>query len=1056
MANNLTKFTSIESYVSFIQSGATLPNVSKVMTSGGDYLVEYNPMEQGNYFWIFARGEGNIIVNIQAGNPVENLPWVDYSKDDGETWARINNEDNVAIEYNIPVNVGDTVIFKAEAVSGTCYNKGMNGKSNDQGYTSAATQSRMYFNSTCQIDCGGNIASLMYGDDFADKTETKTVDAYPFFALFNGCNNLISARNLCLSLGGNAWGLYQRMFQDCKKLVEGPKSLPIKTVKNNAYYSMFRGCASLTDTSVMQASSLGTYACRYMYSACTSLTGATQMTTPSIGYAACEGMFDGCSSLTDAPEIESTTISSYAFTAMFRNCTSLTGATDIKATNINVTGACRMMFIGCTALKSAATMHVTTMGVSGCASMYENCTALEVAKVPNCGAKQASYMAMYRNCTSLKDAPALPTTSLGGAGCYMNMFYGCSSLTGIPATLPATTLQNNCYDGMFRYCTALKDMPTLPATALKNVCYSYMFANCTSLTGVPETLAATSSAANSLQGMFYCCTALKRAPNIKITSLAANQCDYMFYGCTGITTPPVISAITALNKWSCRSMFQNCTSLTKTPDFTPTTANAGSGCTTMFYGCTNLVSANNVTLKARGVGFYSSMFAGCSSLKLTPVFQMADTATETQFAGMFNGCTSLQTMPIIPKTNFGDWECCNMFQNCTSLTATTQTITANTATGNATFLQTFHGCKSLVASPIAFNMDPTGLTGDRIYLQTFYECSSLTGVTSLPTPYALKDRTLFKTFRGCESLQNAPQMEFYGVGVSACCETFSGCTALKNTPTLSVSSITGSHAMSRMFCGCSELVTNNITLTAEQLYNNCYYVMFGDCVKMTSPSNMGGVALKLSGSSISWMYSGCRSITNTPTFSVSSMAGTYNANGMFNGCTSLTGINITLGVTALKDFCYSEMFKNCTSLTTAAGLTLPATTYAQYCYQYMFAGCTNLTTPPTELKNGTVSTTIKYVCYRMFQGCTSLTQSPILRIASTPAKCYAYVDMFSGCTSLNKITCYFTTLNANVCTGWAVGVPTVSTGQFIGKCGDKAANRGTGGIPTNWTYSTAP
>jgi hypothetical protein len=60
---------------------------------------------------------------------------------------------------------------------------------------------------------------------------------------------------------------------------------------------------------------------------------------------------------------------------------------------------------------------------------------------------------MFQGCTSLKQAPALPATTLADY-CYVYMFYGCTSLTQAPV-LPATTLTLWCYDRMFYGCSKL-------------------------------------------------------------------------------------------------------------------------------------------------------------------------------------------------------------------------------------------------------------------------------------------------------------------------------------------------------------------------------------------------------------------------------------------------------------------------------------------------------------------------------------------------------------------------------------------------------------------------
>ena len=213
------------------------------------------------------------------------------------------------------------------------------------------------------------------------------------------------------------------------------------------------------------------------------------------------------------------------------------------------------------------------------------------------------------------------------------------------------------------------------------------------------------------------------------------------------------------------------------------------------------------------------------------------------------------------------------------------------------------------------------------------------------------------------------------------------------------------------------------------------------------------------GSSIMWKA------TLTPTSSVGigrfSSTGSFVAKGNpmsllygdnFNGQTDLTG----------KNYAFYGLFSGCTGLTNSDNLSLPATTLANYCYGGMFGGCTNLTTAP-ELPATTLAT---YCYYGMFQGCTSLTTAPEIpknmngeiSYENEPTMIESYVlpsnclsNMFSGCSSLNKIMFYsWAGLQSSCSNNWVKGV--AATGDFYTYHKGTAGTAGDSTRPSAWTY----
>ena len=369
--------------------GMLKPNVSHCVQENE---VHYNPRTWADeYFTTVARENGTISFNIWKSMGTDMITSISYSTDNGETWTTTNNandkEENLAITVN--VSEGDKVMWKGDATQ-------LGFLDEDEGVGS-------FFSSDCEFDVQGNIMSLLYGDDFKDKTTIE--NEYEFACLFfvydeeKACK-VVNTNNLSLPATTLASNCYRGMFANCTSLTTPPK-LPATTLTYSCYTSMFEGCTSLTTAPELPATALA----NYCY----------------------ESMFYGCTNLAKAPELSATTLAAYCYHHMFEGCTSLTTAPVLPATTL--ADSCYSgMFNGCTSLTTAPELPTTTLA--------DNC-----------------YLNMFYNCIKLATAPALPATTLA-SNCYRGMFGGCTSLTTAPE-LPATILTSYCYQGMFGDCTSL-------------------------------------------------------------------------------------------------------------------------------------------------------------------------------------------------------------------------------------------------------------------------------------------------------------------------------------------------------------------------------------------------------------------------------------------------------------------------------------------------------------------------------------------------------------------------------------------------------------------------
>lgn len=264
-----------------------------------DYATEY--------FTIESLEDDNQIGIVDADRPSIEI------STDKQNWDYVTPD--AAPTYFITLNTGEKVYIK--------------GRNNSYYNFLGSTQG--YFTSTGQFNVYGNAMSLVYGDDFQNKTTLSS--QYAFGYLFYN-TKIKSAEHLVLpatKLGSNC---YEGMFKDCTSLNTAPE-LPATTLEYECYRSMFEGCTSLTTVQILPATTLA-YGCyNYMFYNCMLLTTAPELPATTLSDSCYESMFRGCIFLTKAPELPATTLKPFCYQSMFSNCTSLNYikmlATDVSA-----------------------------------------------------------------------------------------------------------------------------------------------------------------------------------------------------------------------------------------------------------------------------------------------------------------------------------------------------------------------------------------------------------------------------------------------------------------------------------------------------------------------------------------------------------------------------------------------------------------------------------------------------------------------------------------------------------------------------------------------------
>ena len=184
-----------------------------------------------DYFYIEDISGQNNTLSIVKNNT--SAPTIEVFKStDGTNWASMGTTDTTAIEATIPAN--SKLYLKATA------NSWSNGKYNNIISASGAH------------NVGGNIMSLIYGDNFIGKTSFPSGSSYNFNKLFHNNRYLISANDLALPATTLADNCYDSMFKNCTSLTTAP-ALPATTLARGCYVNMFDSCRRLNKVTTYAA-----------------------------------------------------------------------------------------------------------------------------------------------------------------------------------------------------------------------------------------------------------------------------------------------------------------------------------------------------------------------------------------------------------------------------------------------------------------------------------------------------------------------------------------------------------------------------------------------------------------------------------------------------------------------------------------------------------------------------------------------------------------------------------------------------------------------------------
>ena len=328
---------------------------------GSIKLWESDP-QINEYLWFEHRDSGGYLYFELAGTMSDIT--IEYSTDK-TNWTSVTLSTSGTTSTYITINKGRPTYIRG----------------NNSAY---ATSSSAYFHFRCTgySVVGGNIMSLIYGDNF--KGQTTLSSTYAFNSLFKSAGYLMSISNL---------------------------RLPATSIPNYAYQNMFYG----NNINDMIPEIPATY----------------------VGFYGMSNMFGSCTSLNDVPDLSTITrVNGYAFANMFSNCSALTVLPDFhNVGTIEYWAPWRYTFSGCTSIvdarwnKNGSRLlpdHLTVSdGGSAYEQMFRGCTGLKYApeltdKNPHTG----EFNNMFNGCTNSRFTDIYTHGSSLGTNYYADIVKG--------------------------------------------------------------------------------------------------------------------------------------------------------------------------------------------------------------------------------------------------------------------------------------------------------------------------------------------------------------------------------------------------------------------------------------------------------------------------------------------------------------------------------------------------------------------------------------------------------------------------------------------------------
>lgn len=239
--------------VDYIKNKPTIPTLPPMTTETLTFTLQGGTTKTidfytvPNYFYVEdISGSDNTLSIVKDG---ANAPTIEVFKStDKVNWTSMGTTDTTAITATIPANSK----LYLKATTNTWYSNKHN----------TITVSGNH-------NVGGNIMSLLYGDNFGGKTTFPATNS-SFKRLFYNNYQLKGSNKLELAATTLVNGCYNQMFYGCYQMTTAP-ALPATTLVDWCYQEMFYFCSALTTAPVLPATTLPTGCYAYMFNYCGSL-----------------------------------------------------------------------------------------------------------------------------------------------------------------------------------------------------------------------------------------------------------------------------------------------------------------------------------------------------------------------------------------------------------------------------------------------------------------------------------------------------------------------------------------------------------------------------------------------------------------------------------------------------------------------------------------------------------------------------------------------------------------------------------------------------------------
>ena len=271
-------------------------SVIRVTDSLNRVIWEKPAPAQDTYFYVENPNDADLTMQFKRNhnyndktdtNPAHNPKFNVYKSTNLTTWNRIT--DNISAAGNtftVPAN--SRVYIKAVT-------EGYAGYDGDCQRDIWTVLNSVYSSSApITFNVGGNIMSLLFGDNFRTATWYNNTNAFRDFFYQS---RVVDASNLYLADANNSTyhGVFEKMFQYSRLVV--PPQLPATSLGQYSYKYMFKNCTALTKAPVLPATTLSMDCYYYMFNGCTALTTAPVLPATVLEEECYEGMFYGCTAL---------------------------------------------------------------------------------------------------------------------------------------------------------------------------------------------------------------------------------------------------------------------------------------------------------------------------------------------------------------------------------------------------------------------------------------------------------------------------------------------------------------------------------------------------------------------------------------------------------------------------------------------------------------------------------------------------------------------------------------------------------------------------------------